>query len=162
MSSSSAFDQHCQCPCGTARFSVQQRPLLRFLCHCTICQRFNDAPFADVSVVLSRKVTPPPAGTVSFGTYRPPPAVQRGKCTQCDRPAIEFMRLPPIYPALTFVPSVNFVDDMVLPPPAMHTFYEKRQADADDELPKYQGYVRSQLAFTRRLYSALLRGHRAH
>ena len=147
------FHQQCQCQCGAAAFSVQRPPLMRFICHCTVCQRFNDAPLADMVVLLTKGVVPPPEGTVHFDTYRPPPAVQRGKCASCDKPAVEFMRLP-LYPGLTFVPTANFADAALLPEPCMHVFYEKRVADIDDALPKYQGYMKSQLAFARAIYPA--------
>lgn len=146
-------NQQCQCPCGAVAFSAQRPPLMRFICHCSICQRFNDAPHADMVVLLTDGVVSPPEGAVNFGTYRPPPAVQRGKCASCDKPAIEFMRLP-IYPGLTFVPTANFADASLLPEPCMHLFYEKRVADVDDALPKYQGYLKSQLAFARAIYPA--------
>lgn len=153
-------NQQCQCPCGAVAFSAQRPPLMRFICHCTICQRFNDASHADMVVLLTDDVVPPPDGSVNFGTYRPPPAVQRGKCASCDKPAIEFMRLP-IYPGLTFVPTANFPDAQRLPEPCMHLFYEKRAADIDDALPKYQGYLKSQLAFARAVYPAWWRSRGA-
>lgn len=148
-----AFHQQCQCHCGAAAFEVQRAPLMRFICHCTICQRFNGTPFADMVVLRSDGVVPPADGTVDFGTYRPPPAVQRGKCATCNKPAIEFMRLP-LMPALTFVPAANFADAAALPAPRLHTFYDKRVVDIDDGLPKHRGYLKSQLAFARAFYPA--------
>lgn len=94
---------------------------------------------------------------VEFRTYRSPPAVQRGKCTVCDEPAIEFLRMPPM-PGLAIVPSVNFLGESVLPEPACHIFYHRRVADIDDALPKYSGYWRSQLAMGSRLAMAAMRG----
>jgi len=133
---------------------------MRFICHCTVCQRFNDAPSADMVVLLTDDVAPPPDGTVHFAAYRPPPAVQRGKCASCDKPAIEFMRLP-LFPKLAFVPAANFSDISWLPEPCMRTFYDKRVADADDALPRYEGYLKSQLAFARALYPGWWRRRRA-
>ena len=81
--------QACHCSCGNVAFDVQGTPLFRILCHCTICQRFNDAAFADVVVYSAAAVGEPAAGSVEFDTYKPPPNVQRGKCAQCHQPAIE-------------------------------------------------------------------------
>ena len=39
-------------------------------------------------------------------------------------------------------------------PPVAHIFYDKRVTDARDALPRYEGYVRSQLAFLKYLWSA--------
>lgn len=157
-----AFEQRCSCPCGTTTFTLHRAPVMRFICHCTVCQAFNGTPFADMVVAHTRGVALPADHQVDFKAYRPPPAVQRGKCKACDRPAIEFMRLP-IYPALTFIPTGNFVNATALPEPCMHVFYEKRVADAEDDLPRYEGYLHSQLAFARKFYAGVLsRGKAPH
>ena len=44
------------CPCGTGRFSITGKPVLRFYCHCTICQAFNQADRADVTVFHAKDV----------------------------------------------------------------------------------------------------------
>lgn len=140
-----------QCTCGAAKMEVRGRPLFRLLCHCTICQAFNNAPYADVSVFRTKDVVV--AGGVAYKTYRPPPAIQRGKCASCDWPSVEHAPFPPI----TIIPSVNFREAGFLPPPAMHIFYEKRIADIQDALPRYNGYWRSQMAF----FGCYLRGLRS-
>lgn len=145
----------CSCPCGYAAFEIHGEPLFRMLCHCTICQRFNDAPFADVVVYAARAVGDPAAGAVSYDTYKPPPNVQRGKCAQCGKPAIEKFAAP-LLPKLTMVPASVHGAGAALPAPVAHFFYETRTADADDTLPKHSGFLRSQLAFGR----YLLRGRR--
>jgi hypothetical protein len=148
---------HCSCPCGETRFTLHREPVMRIICHCTVCQQFNEAPFADVTILLAKGVNLPEGHQVDFRAYRPPPAVQRGKCKACDKPAVEFLRLP-IYPGLSFVPTANFTEPSRLPEPCMHLFYEKRVADLPDALPKHSGYLRSQLAFARHFYAALLGG----
>ena len=40
----------CGCSCGEVEFTISSKPLFRGYCHCTICQRFNDAPYADITV----------------------------------------------------------------------------------------------------------------
>ena len=128
--------------------------MLRFYCHCSLCQSFNQAPYADVTVFRGRAVSLPPDSPVEFSTYRPPPAVQRGKCRICGGAALEYLRLGPVT-ALSLVPSANFVSRQRLPDPALHIFYDRRQSDSADALPKYSGYWRSQLALSRRLLAAL-------
>ena len=150
----------CRCACGNAEFSVNSRPLFRVICHCTICQCFNNADFADVLVFSASEVEQPVAETVRFDTYRPPPNVQRGKCTKCDAPAIESFETR-LAPSLIMVPAEMFPLSTALPAPVAHIFYEKRVSDVQDELPKYKGYVRSQLAFGKHLIAAKLRGNKA-
>jgi hypothetical protein len=126
------------------------------VCHCTICQRFNEATYADVVVYSAKNVQAPPAGKVTFDTYRPPPNVQRGRCGHCGKPALEVLAVP-MLPNLVMIPRDNFPADAVLPDPSAHIFYESRVADAADAAPKYEGYWRSQLAFGRCLFTSLFR-----
>ena len=121
------------------------------LCHCTICQRFNQAPYADVLVFHSAQVDAPDPDSVEFRTYKAPPNVQRGTCRHCQQPAIEFFAMP-LMPKLTMVPAAMFAQDADLPAPAAHMFYEHRQQDANDDLPKKTGFFSSQLTFFRRLW----------
>lgn len=138
----------CQCACGATKFTVSGAPLLRALCHCTICQAFNESAYADITVFTNGQVNLPDDNPVEFKEYRKPPAVQRGKCSACDKPAIEYLRLP-VLPDIVFVPSANITDKVVLPAPSMHIFYNSRVADIQDDLPRYQGYWPSQAAFLR-------------
>ncbi len=143
----------CTCSCGAASFQTLGAPLFRILCHCTICQRFNRAPFADVLVYRAKDVTLPPADAVDFDTYKPPPNVRRGKCATCGQPAIEVFSAP-VLPNLVMVPTSMFKSDAVLPSPVAHIFYDKRVSDAEDQYPKHRGYLRSQTAFLKYLWSA--------
>ena len=156
----SDVNQLCQCACGAARFTIRGRALLRVLCHCTICQSFNRKPYADVTIFEARAVTLPEKDRVVFRTYRPPPAVQRGRCSACDGAAITFARIP-LSPKLAVIPSANFADNTFLPEPSLHIFYDRRVADVEDNLPRYSGYWRSQVAFGRCLISAVFRGKRS-
>lgn len=143
----------CACSCGTTRFQTAAEPLFRILCHCTICQRFNEAPLADVLVYRAEDVTLPSAGVVEFDTYRPPPNVQRGKCAACGQPAVEVFAAP-ILPRLVMIPRPMLPLNANIQPPRAHIFYDKRVTDAHDALPRYEGYVRSQLTFLKYLWSA--------
>ncbi|MDX1757496.1 MAG: GFA family protein [Marinobacter sp.] len=151
-----ASNPNCQCACSRTRFQVNGKPLIRGFCHCSICQAFNQADYGDITVFRARDVVKPAAASVDFHAYRVPPIVQRGKCVHCGQPAIEYLTLPPL-PELVVVPTANLHDAGLVPEPSLHIFYETRVADVEDTLPKYSGYLRSQLAFGRRLMGALLR-----
>jgi hypothetical protein len=138
-----------QCACGHVHFDIRARPRFRARCHCTICQRFNQAPFGDIVVFRAGDVDLPPAGTVEYAAYRPPPNVQRGVCSSCAQPVLERFESP-LFPKLRFVPAA-LIDPAELPKVSFDVFYERRVADIDDGLPKYTGYLRSQLAFMKQV-----------
>ncbi len=146
----------CACACGATRFEATGEPLFRILCHCTICQRFNDAPFADVLVYRAQDVALPQTCSVNFDTYKPPPNVQRGKCASCGKPAVEVFSAP-VLPKLVMIPRSVMQSNANLVQPMAHIFYDKRVSDAEDDLPRHEGYVRSQLAFLKHLWSATRR-----
>ena len=131
------------------------RPMLRGFCHCTICQAFNQAPYADITLFRARDVAMPAPDLVEYRAYRKPPALQRGKCIACGGPALEFVQVFPRL-KLIIVPSGNILDAGLVPRAALHIFYDRRLADFDDDLPKYTGYWRSQLAFGRKLMASLI------
>jgi len=145
--------QNCRCACGATQFRVTGKPLFRILCHCSICQRFNAADYADVVVYAAAGVELPPADTVSFDTYKPPPNVKRGKCAECQQAAVEVFDAP-LFPKLTIVPFAMHTDTAQLPAASSHIFYDKRRADALDDLPKHEGFLRSQLAFGKQLLTS--------
>ena len=60
-------------------------------------------------------------------------------------------------PGLTIVPSHTIENGGILPEVAFHSFYHRRVADANDDLPKYSGYLKSQLFFMGKLIAAMLR-----
>lgn len=142
---------NCQCSCGHTQFSVKGPAKLRMICHCTICQKFNGAPHADILVYKTDQVMAPDEGVVDFETYKPPPNVKRGKCAQCGQAAIEVFAMP-LFPKLTMVPAGMFSDADQLPEPKAHMFYDKRLSDADDDYPKRNGFMSSQLTFFKYLW----------
>lgn len=143
----------CKCSCGATSFQTLGAPLFRILCHCTICQRFHNAPFADILAHRAEDVALPPATAVNFDTYKRPPNVQRGKCATCGQPAIAVFTAP-VLPKLVMVFRSMFRSEAGLPSPVAHVFYDKRVSDVDDLYPKYEGYIRSQIAFLKYLRSA--------
>lgn len=141
--------------CEATKLTVRGKPIIRGFCHCTICQAFNQAPCADITIFRARDVHCPGNNPIEFHAYRSPPVLQRGQCTACDRPAIEILRLP-LMPRLVILPTANLSDAALVPEPSLHIFYGTRVADVDDGLPKYTSYVQSQLAFGSRIVAALL------
>lgn len=148
----------CRCPCQQTRYTVTGPALLRAVCHCTLCQQFNRADYADIVIYRERDVQMPPEGQVAYETLRPPPAVQRGRCAACGKPAVERFAAPGL-PRLVIVPVANVAEPQGLPPVALHMFYNRRRADVAEAegLPTYSGYWPSQLGFMRHLLPRLLR-----
>jgi len=152
------LDQSCRCPCGASTFTVHGRPVVRFLCHCLICQSLYQRPFADVTALWASSVRLPADSKVRFKHYRPPPALNRGTCPSCQAPVVGFLRLAPFL-RLGFVPSQNFSCPAELPTPSAHVFYHRRVKDVSDELPKVSGYWPSEFLVTRFVVRSLLPGH---
>lgn len=137
--------QHASCECGACQFEVRSGPVARFVCHCTICQDYTGRAFSDATLLRTRNVSVTGGENITFKKYRSPPNISRGMCMRCGKPAIEVGTLGPV--KITFIPTPNFASAEWLPTVAMHMFYDRRRADAPDGSPKYNGYVRSELAF---------------
>lgn len=151
-SGEATFPQAASCSCGACAFQVRTRPIARFFCHCTICQAYTGRPFSDVTVLRAKDVDVQAGSPIVFKKYRPPPNVNRGRCTVCDKPAIEFFGAGPL--KLALIPTSNYPRIETLPDPALHVFYDRRTAEVADDLPKVSGYVVSQT----RLVALLARG----
>lgn len=144
------------CSCGKVKFKLHGEPLFRAFCHCTICQAYNQAPFADITLFRSRGVIMPQEGSVNFRSHKFPPIVQRGNCVSCGKAAIEYLQMFPL-PKIIIVPSNNIDDKAFVPEASIHIFYDSRVTDIQDDLPKNSGYLKSQLAFGHTLMASLLR-----
>ena len=144
------------CPCDETRFTILGEPLFRGFCHCTICQEFNQAPFADITLFRGKDVDLHAESMVKFNTSRKPPNARRGKCRSCELPAIEYIDLPAMNP-IVIIPTANLRETMALPDPWAHIFYHRSLQDADDNLPKYSGYWNSQLRFQGHLTASMMR-----
>jgi hypothetical protein len=121
------------------------------VCHCLFCQDFTGEAFSDVSVLRVQHIEM--KGTVGLihKKYRLPPNLNRTRCAQCGKPAMETIGVEPL--KLVFVPSKNFVDQDLLPPIRRHVFYNRRVADVADDLPKYAYYCPSQYAISKTILS---------
>lgn len=149
-----------QCECGTTKIEVTGKPIIRAVCHCSICQEFNQAAFADITAFYADDVDVPEGSDIEFKTYtKSPTAVPRGKCKQCGKPAIEQMNIPG-FPKMILIPSDNFADQSVLPAASLHMFYHRRVANLNDGIPKYSSFLSSQLGFVRYLIPALIKHKR--
>lgn len=146
-----------KCACGETQFSVVGSPILRAICHCEICQEFNNAPYADITIFRGKDINLPEDNIVEFKSYALPPILQRGKCSACNQATIEIIKAP-LMPKLTIVPSKTIADPSLLPEVSFHSFYHRRIEDATDNLPKYSGYLTSQVCFMGKLMGAMLRG----
>jgi hypothetical protein len=143
------------CLCSEQRVEVTGEPVLRFKCHCLICQKVYGKPFSDVVVVKSSQVSMPPDSSIEFTRHSLPPAVNRGVCPSCNKPVVAFLPLAPFF-GLAFIAAENFPESVELPEPVVHLFYHRRIEDANDSLPKSSGYLGSQWAVARHLVPALL------
>ena len=135
------------CSCGVIEFEIVGAPIARAYCHCTICQKFNNSSFADVTAFYAKDVVGVDERKIEFKVYKQPPLVRRGICMECKKPAIEKLSIP-LMPRMLLIPSTNIDDTSLLPDPKMHIFYDKRVEDRDDGLKKYSGFISSQIGFS--------------
>ena len=145
------MERACQCPCGVNQFSVSGEPIVRFFCHCSICQKKYDAPFADVVLFKLSDVTMPDQA-VSYGKYKRFVAIDRGICDHCHKPVMAKMGKDD--KGYAFITAQNFTDPEALQKSAMHVFYGTRKTDMQDALPKYSNWFSSQMAFLKLLKAA--------
>ena len=135
----------CQCPCGTTRYEIHGEPIVRFYCHCTICQKQYDAPYVDVTLFKRDAVELPEDHGITFAQYKKFAPVDRGKCPSCEKPILSKMGKGEN--AYAFAAVRNYVNPESLPPAQLHVFYGTRVADAEDDLPKYSNGITSRFAF---------------
>ncbi len=133
------------CGCGAVRVTTHGY-LARMFCHCTICQRVNDAPFGDPVFSFRWQVELHDSAQVQWKRHTWNPInVNRGSCRTCGKLMIEYVALTPF----AVVVGSSWEDQGQLPPARGHIFYDTRVEDIDDGLPKAHGYIASQLAVTR-------------
>ena len=145
-----------RCPCGSVSFRITGEPLLRAFCHCNTCREFNGTDVADVTVFRAADVVVGNEAGVEYRAYQRPALARRGKCTSCDRPAVERASIP-FGLDIVILPSENVHRDALLPAPSMHMFYDRRVADASDDLPRRGGFLASQGSFMLGLFKGLRR-----
>ena len=104
----------CQCPCGTTRYQIHGEPILRFYCHCTICQQQYASPYVDVSLFKLDDVHLPEDQNITYGRFKRFGAVDRGRCPSCDKPVLSKMGKGDN--AFAFLAARNCVNADDLPP----------------------------------------------
>lgn len=141
------------CRCGNTCYAIA-RYRFRVVCHCSICQRFNQADYGDTLVCRPSDIIEHHPDSVRFDTYRPPPNIQRGVCGSCGDPSVEVFESK-LLPNIVMVPYAMHRRHDQIENPVAHLFYESRRRDLSDGVPKYEGYVMSQLAFAKHLVRSL-------
>lgn len=142
------------CECGINKFSVKGKPLLRAICHCQFCQDFNKSEYGDFLIYRKEQVIFIDQSKSTYKSYKKPPIVKRGSCKQCGKPVLEYLQAP-LFPKLVFIPAENHSQQEPLLQPSLHMFYHRRIRDAEDQIPKYSGYLLSEMNFMGRLISKL-------
>ena len=147
--------QQGRCTCGQSSFSVDGTPLIRFICHCRICQDLYQKPFADVVIFPEKAVKLQTTESVEFKKFRAPPAVNRGICKSCAKPVFGLMWVAP-FTRFAFVPAMNLADSSQLPEPVGHVFYHRHVEEMYDGMPKINGYVASQLFLSQKICMSMV------
>ncbi|WP_201575183.1 GFA family protein [Psychrobacter sp. H8-1] len=149
--SSEFIPQEGSCSCFSNTYMINNTPIGRFICHCSICQEFTGQAYNDVTILLKPDVSQLNLIRTKFRRWKLPPNISRGLCTRCNKPSIEMA----LGGSLILVPTTNYPDIAALPEPTMHLFYNRRASDMDDDLPKYNGFVQSQAMIVKALAQGL-------
>lgn len=139
--------QEGSCSCYSNTYTINHTPVGRFICHCTICQEYMGQAYNDVTVLLKSDVSELNLTSTKFRRWKLPPNISRGLCKRCHKPSIEMA----MGSNLVLVPTNNYPDIAALPEPTMHLFYNRRVEDINDDLPKYEGFVKSQTMMVKAL-----------
>jgi len=81
------------CTCGSVAFEAD-KPLMRALCHCSICKAYHNRDYADFTVFRARGFAQTSEGHVTYKAHKPPPLLKRGTCDQCAAPILEKLADP--------------------------------------------------------------------
>ncbi|MBJ8496233.1 GFA family protein [Acinetobacter oleivorans] len=138
------------CSCQHNELVLNGPVIMRFICHCLICQNVYQAPYADVVVAWKNDIIITKFQSIDFKKFRMPPAVNRGVCIQCKKPVYGYLKSY-VKHDLAFIPAQNFKDSSSLPEPCLHEFYHRAVSPVEDNLPKYYGYMHSMLGLSKAL-----------
>jgi len=138
-------DIPCQCECGKTQLSVVKPPMLRFHCHCTICQNLYKRPFSDVTVMWAKSAKIIQGEHIEY--RRLGLLLKRGVCTQCEEPILAYMTLFPGV-KLAFVPGNRYSAPSILPKASAHIFFHRSETKMDDDIAQYKGFIKSELVIT--------------
>ncbi|NNC37926.1 MAG: hypothetical protein HKO02_10750 [Hyphomonadaceae bacterium] len=133
------------CACKASDFELSQMPTQRMYCHCSICQLVYDGPYSDFMLANAKTVSVNPVSKIHYNRYKKPLALDRGVCTECQKPAMGFLQIVPGV-RLAFIPAYTLNGHKDIPEPSRHIWYHSRAADIEDDLPKIEGKMRSNMA----------------
>ena len=131
-----------RCECGQTQVAISKPPMLRFHCHCTICQTLYKKPFSDVTVMWAKDALLTQGEHIEY--RRPGLLLKRGVCTQCKQPIFATMTLFPGV-KFAFIPANRYDDPTMLPKPSAHIFFHRSNVPIEDGIEKYRGFIRSEL-----------------
>lgn len=138
-------DISCRCECGQTQVQLAKPPMLRFHCHCTICQDLYKQPFSDVTVMWGKHAKLIQGEHIEY--RRPGLLLKRGVCTQCEQPIFATMTLLPGL-KLAFIPASRYEDQAVLPKASAHIFYHRSESEMKDGLLQVKGFIKSELVIS--------------
>ena len=138
-------DISCRCECGQTQVQLARPPMLRFHCHCTICQDLYKQPFSDVTVMWAKHAKLTQGEHIEY--RRPGLLLKRGVCIQCEQPIFATMTLLPGL-KLAFVPANRYDDQTVLPKASAHIFYHRSKSEMKDGLLQVKGFIKSELVIS--------------
>lgn len=145
----------CSCQCQQSRVAVSAKPLMRFICHCHICQQVYQDNYADILLYLPSAIEQLDKQNINFSKYTKLFPVNRGVCTDCQQPVVGYFSLAG-YPLMAFVPTNNHPEPETLPQVSFHSFYHRRTQDIEGHISKYSGYIPSQWAVISRFVHRLI------
>ena len=131
-----------RCECGKSQVELKKAPMLRFHCHCTICQNLYKQPYSDVTVMWNKNAKLTQGEHIEY--RRPGLLLKRGVCTQCQQPIFATMTLLPGL-KLAFIPANRYDDASILPKPSAHIFFHRSEVEMNDGIRKTKGFIKSEL-----------------
>ncbi len=132
------------CQCNNLVLIPSAKPLFRFICHCTTCQRYSGKPYNDECFFRYSAVNEVSHSNVSFKNYQSSISpLQRGSCENCGKPVFSVASLASLL-KFALIPTES-ISKETLPLPLAHVFYHRRESDINDQVAKCSGYWKSQL-----------------
>jgi len=127
------------CMCGAVRYEITDLPSRVLHCHCQSCRKHTGAPAATLAVFTLDQVK---FSGKKRKIYNSAPNVGRSFCDSCGS-SLTWETVLDDEGALCAIHISNFDQPDVLIPTG-HSFYPDRISwfDIDDNLPRYEGFVR--------------------
>jgi len=133
-----------ECNCGAVKVCIKPTSMFRTYCHCTYCQKSTGKAYADEIISLAKDVIVEGRDAIIFTKNNALFPMQRGMCQACKAPVLSYAALLPglkvaVMPTLLCGPAV------IIPKAVAHVFYHRKIRDIEDNLPKLNSYLSSQL-----------------